>query len=96
MIWPAAISTLLIELPQKRFTVMPPTLSGKSANRPIRRATFMPCSPSGNALPTMMSSMSSGATPVLAIKPRITSAAMSSARTRASAPFLARVKGERA
>ena len=93
---PAAMWIACIELPQKRFTVMPPTESGRSANMPIRRPTFSPCSPSGKAQPTMMSSMSRGSTPVRSISPRITCAARSSGRTRASAPLLAKWNGERA
>ncbi len=93
---PAAMCTDCIELPQKRFTVMPATEIGRSASRPMMRPTFMPCSPSGKAQPMMTSSISSGRTLVRAISSRITCAARSSGRTRASPPFLARVNGERA
>jgi hypothetical protein len=40
--------TELIDDPQKRLTVMPATESGRSARRPMRRAT-KPCSPSEGA-----------------------------------------------
>ncbi len=95
-IWPTALWTEDMDEPQKRLMVMPPTCSGRSASRPIMRATFSPCSPSGKAQPTTMSSMSSGLTLVRTISSRITWAQRSSARTRASSPLPAKWNGERA
>ncbi len=85
-----------IEEPQKRLTVVPATEIGRCARSPIRRATFMPCSPSGNAQPTITSSMSEGSIPLRAISAAITSAASSSGRTLISAPLCAKWNGERA
>ena len=81
-IWmaPAAMCTALIEEPQKRFTVWPAALSGKSASSEIMRATLR----------------SWAFTPVRVMSARTTSAASSSGRTRARLPFLAGAKGERA
>ena len=59
-----------IDEPQKRLTVVPATDSGRSARKPIRRATLNPCSPSGKAQPRIRSSMSSAVTPVRSTRAR--------------------------
>ena len=87
---PAAIWIACMEEPQKRLTVTPATLWGSPANSPTNRATLSPCSPSGMAQPTTRSSMSSAGTPVFFISPWMTAASMSSGRTRASAPLVAK------
>ena len=46
--------------PQNRLTVTPPAPRGRPAMKLISRATFSPCSPSGNAQPTITSSMRFG------------------------------------
>ena len=86
-IWPAAMWIDCMDEPQNRLTVTPATESGRSASRPIRRATLSPCSASGKAQPTMMSSISSGFTPVRVINARTTCAARSSGRTLRQAAF---------
>src|SRR5919197_6399569 len=47
---------------QKRFTVMPGTLTGQPARSAICRAMFQPVAPSGLAQPMMTSSISCGST----------------------------------
>ena len=96
-IWiaPAAMWIDCIDEPQKRLTVVPATLIGRSARKPMMRATLKPCSPSGNAQPMMMSSMSFASTPVRFTSSRTTWPAISSGRTLASWPFFAKWKGER-
>ena len=93
---PAAMWIACIEEPQKRLTVVPAVAIGRCASSAISRATFMPCSPSGKAQPTITSSTSSAGTPVRAISASTTCAARSSGRTLASAPLCAKSKGERA
>ena len=56
----AAIDTAFKPDEQKRFTVMPATLLGRPARRIPIRATFMPCSYSGIAQPTITSSIRVG------------------------------------
>ena len=85
-----------IEEPQKRLTVVPADRDRQVREKPISRATFMPCSPSGKAQPTIRSSMSSAGTPVRSISAATTCAARSSGRTLASAPLCAKWNGERA
>ena len=85
-----------IEEPQKRLTVAPATEIGRCASNAISRATFMPCSPSGKAQPTITSSTSAGSMPLRAISASITWAARSSGRTLVSAPLCAKWNGERA
>ena len=53
----AAIDTALSPEEQKRLIVMPATEFGNPASSTPMRATFMPCSYSGIAQPTMTSSM---------------------------------------
>src|SRR5688572_22826438 len=48
---------------QKRLTVMPDTVTGRSAISAIWRAMLAPVAPSGLAQPMMTSSTASGATP---------------------------------
>ena len=55
----AAIDTALSPDEQKRLIVMPATLDGSPASSSPMRATFMPCSNSGIAQPTITSSMRS-------------------------------------
>src|SRR5687767_1755080 len=59
----AASATAWTPEEQKRLIVIPDTRSGKPASRSPMRATFMPCSPSGIAQPTMTSSTSPGSSP---------------------------------
>jgi len=93
---PAAMWTAVIDEPQKRLTVVPAVPIGRPASSPTIRAMLKPCSASGKAQPTMMSSMSSGLALVRSTSPRTTWASRSSGRTRASAPLPAGVNGERA
>ncbi len=48
---------------QKRFTVMPGTVTGQPARTAIWRAMFQPVAPSGLAQPMMTSSTSAGSMP---------------------------------
>src|SRR5665811_564585 len=48
---------------QKRFTVMPGTVTGQPARRAIWRAMLAPVAPSGVAQPMMTSSISAGSRP---------------------------------
>ena len=93
---PEAMCTDCIEDPQKRLTVAPATeIGSEPVSSPTMRATLNPCSPSGNAQPTMRSSTSSGSSPARSTTPRTTCAARSSGRSFTSAPLRAKVKGER-
>ena len=56
----AAIDTALRPDEQKRLIVMPATLSGSPASSTPMRATFIPCSYSGIAQPTITSSTRAG------------------------------------
>ena len=56
----AAIDTALSPDEQKRLIVMPATEFGSPASRRPIRATFIPCSYSGIAQPTITSSMLAG------------------------------------
>jgi hypothetical protein len=78
----AAMATVCKPEAQNRFTVTPGTLFGMPASsRPIR-ATFIPCSASGIAQPTMTSSTSAGSSPgACAITDPMACASMSSGRT---------------
>jgi hypothetical protein len=59
----AAIATVCTPEAQKRLMVTPGTVFGMPASsRPIR-ATFIPCSASGIAQPTITSSTSAGSSP---------------------------------
>jgi hypothetical protein len=89
-IWPAAMCIAFMDEPQKRLTVIPATSSGRSARKPIRRATLSPCSPSGMAQPTIRSSIAAGSTLVRSSRPRTTWAAISSGRTLVSSPLVAK------
>ena len=62
----AMIATACRPDEQKRLTVQAGTLLGRPAMKAARRPTFIPCSASGNAHPSWMSSMISGAIPARA------------------------------
>jgi len=96
LIAPAAWWIACIEEPQNRLMVAPATDCGSSAMRPIRRATFRPCSPSGKAQPMTTSSISAGSRfGVRLSKAWMVVAAISSGRTVASPPRLALPTGVR-
>jgi hypothetical protein len=95
MMAPAAWCTDCMEEPQKRFTVTPATLSGRPDRKATSLATFSPCSPSGKAQPTTMSSIVAGSRPVSASSARTTCAAISSGRSLVRPPLWAKWKGER-
>ena len=59
----AASATACTPEEQKRLMVMPDTESGNPASSSPMRATFMPCSASGMAQPTITSSMAAGSSP---------------------------------
>ncbi len=86
---PAAWCTDCMELPQKRLTVAPATLSGRPAMKAMSLATFSPCSPSGKAQPTTTSSIVAGSRPVSATSAFTTCAAISSGRSFTSSPLCA-------
>jgi hypothetical protein len=88
----AAMAIVCKPLEQKRFTVIPGTLSGKPARRAMVRAKFSPCTPSGMAQPMMTSSISAGSSaPFTFCKmSRITTVAISSERVLRVVPFFAR------
>src|SRR6266446_947854 len=66
---------------------MPPTVSGSPASSTALRATFMPCSPSGNAQPITASSIAFGSSDgTWATAARIAATSRSSGRTVRSAP----------
>ena len=83
----AAIATACEPDEQKRLTVTPGTLSGSPASSSPIRATFMPCSASGIAQPTITSAMRCGSMPgALASAARITCASRSSGRVLRNMP----------
>ncbi len=83
----AASATACTPEEQKRLIVMAGTLSGSPARRTPIRATFIPCSPSGMAQPTITSAMSRGSSPgTFAIAPLRTWARRSSGRTARNIP----------
>src|SRR3954454_18150195 len=92
---PAAMWIACMEEPQNRLMVVPATLCGRLDSMPTSLAMLKPCSPSGKAHPSMMSSISFGSTPVLLSRPLTTCAARSSGRIRASLPLLAKWNGDR-
>ncbi len=78
----AASATACTPEEQKRLMVIAGTVSGSPASSTPMRATFMPCSPSGIAQPTMTSAMSWGSSPgTRAMAALSTCASMSSGRT---------------
>ena len=82
---------------QKRFTVVPGTVSGSPASSATRRPRFMPCRSSGMPQPTITSTTSAPSSPgTLSSAVRTAKAAMSSGRTSASEPLRARPIGVRA
>jgi hypothetical protein len=82
---------------QKRLTVMAGTSTGKPAANEIRRATFMPCSPSGMAQPRTMSSTSALSSPsTRSTRPWSICEAKASGRVSLRLPFLARPMAVRA
>src|SRR5579872_1424957 len=83
-------------LAQKRFTVTPPAVVGRPASAVMMRATFMPCSPSGKAQPTITSSICEVSTfGTRSSAPRTAVAAKSSARMLFNTPLPARPIGVR-
>ena len=73
---------------QKRLMVMPGTVLGRPASSTPMRATFMPCSASGMAQPTITSAMSlASSTGTLSTTARSTWASMSSGRTLRNMPL---------
>ena len=84
-----AVAIAIVSKPEAQylFTVTPGTLSVSRPIKEIIRATFKPCSPSGVALPTITSSISSfskfGNWETMCL---ITSAARSSARVKRKTP----------
>src|SRR5258706_8810927 len=83
----AASATAWTPEEQKRLIVIAGTLSGSPASRTPMRATFMPCSASGIAHPTITSPISRGSSPgTCAITPFSTCASMSSGRTLLNIP----------
>src|SRR3954447_6372375 len=96
-IWmaPAAMWIACMEEPQNRLMVVPATLCGRLDSMPTSFAMLKPCSPSGKAQPSMMSSISFGSTPVFFSSPSTTCAARSSGRMRASLPLFAKWNGDR-
>ena len=90
-IWLAASATACRPEEQKRLMVMPGTVIGRPASRAPMRATFMPCSASGMAQPTITSPMRAGSMPgTWATTDLMAWASMSSGRTlRNIPPFLA-------
>ena len=72
---------------QKRLTVTADAVTGTPARRLAMRATFMPCSASGIAQPTITSSISAGSSPGAPSRAaRMVAAAMSSGRVVRSVP----------
>ena len=86
---PAAECTACIDEPQKRLTVAPATERGSPASTPAMRPRFMPCSPSGNAQPTVTSSRVAGSTPLRSTSARTICPHSSSGRTSTSSPLRA-------
>ena len=88
MICAAAVCSACIDEPHRRLTVWPPAVFGISANRPILRPMFRPCSRVWLTQPQMMSSTSRGSKSLRSTKARTNSAEMLSARTWRNIPFL--------
>ena len=87
-IWLAASDTACTPEEQKRLMVMPGTVIGRPASNAPIRATFIPCSASGMAQPTMTSPISAGSTPgTWATTDLMTAASMSSGRTFLNMPL---------
>src|SRR5258706_5964582 len=83
----AASATACTPEEQKRLMVIAGTVSGSPARSTPMRATFMPCSASGIAQPTITSAMSWGSSPgTCARAPLSTCASMSSGRTLRNMP----------
>ena len=81
---------------QKRFTVVPGTMSGSPASSAARRARFMPCFSCGKPQPIITSTTSPGSSSgTFSSNARIAKARRSSGRTSASDPFPARPIGVR-
>ena len=74
--------------------VTPGTVSGRSDRKEIILARLNPCSPSGKAVPTIMSSTKFGSISRLEISELTTVAAMSSGLVLAKSPFTALVNGD--
>jgi hypothetical protein len=84
----AAIATVCTPEAQKRLIVTPGTVFGMPASSRPMRATFIPCSASGIAQPTITSSTSAGSSPgACASTERMACASMSSGRTWPSMPL---------
>src|SRR5690242_8586340 len=82
---------------QKRFTVVPPTDSGRPASSAARRARFMPCFSCGNPQPTITSTISPrSSSGTFCSAASIANATRSSGRASTSDPFFARPIGVRA
>ena len=94
-ILPTASCIACIDEPQNLFIVTPGTVSGKSLRNVIILAKLNPCSASGNAVPTIKSSINIGSTPVFFSSPFTTVAAISSGLDLANSPLFAGVNGER-
>src|SRR6266511_2132777 len=81
---------------QKRFTVVPGTVSGRPASNATRRARFMPCRSCGKPQPTITSTISSrGRAGTCFSAASIANAARSSGRASTSEPLRARPIGVR-
>src|SRR5919201_2157139 len=81
---------------QKRFTVVPGTVSGSPASRAARRARFMPCRSCGKPQPTITSTTSSrGSSGTCLSAASIANATRSSGRASTSEPLRARPIGVR-
>src|SRR3954471_298924 len=82
---------------QKRFTLVPGTVSGRPASAAQLRAWFMPCSPEWLADPSITSTTEAGSTAgTFSIRFLMMKAPISSGRTSLSDPFRARPIGVRA
>ncbi len=87
-IWLAASATACTPDEQKRLMVRPGTVIGRPASSRPMRATFMPCSASGMAQPTMTSPISAGSIPgTCATTDLMAWASMSSGRTLRNMPL---------
>src|SRR6266851_7028185 len=81
---------------QKRFTVVPGTVSGSSASRAARRPRFMPCLSCGKPQPTITSTISERSSSGTCFNAAsIANAARSSGRASTSEPLRARPIGVR-
>ena len=92
---PAASCIACMLEPQNLLIVTPGTLSGRSERNEIILARLKPCSPSGKAVPTIMSSTRFGSSSRFEISEFTTFAAISSGLILAKSPFIALVNGER-